>query len=142
MKKLIMIVLLGSFVFSGVHFNKGIVYGDLDQDTGITVGHSMGVDFDINNSMSIGWDSALGMVVKAATPVGATVRIGYGSSSSTETVDNEEVTTTTSASSIGVSYNWWTGAHEINTRSGICVDYMSMTGDDATTLGLNLSWGF
>ena len=138
MKKLIMIVLLGSFVFSGVHFNKGIVYGDLDQDTGITVGHSMGVDFDINDSMSIGWDSGLGMVVKAAAPAGATVRIGYGSMTTGEGDD----AITTSASTIGLSYNWWTGGDAIQTSIGTYVDYMSMTGDDATTLGLNLSWGF
>jgi len=131
MKKLIMIVLLGSFVFSGVNFNKGIAYGDLDQDN-ITVAHTMGVDFDLNDSMSLGWDSALGMVVKAAAPAGATVRLGY----------------TDAAATIGISYNWWTGGDAIKTSIGTHLDYSSWgdgTDDntgDSTTLGLNLSWGF
>ena len=127
MKKLIMIVLLGSFVFSGVSFNKGVVYGDLDKDAGISVDQTMGVDFDLNDSMSIGWDSGLGMVVKAAAPAGATVRLGYNDTGST----------------IGVSYNWWTGGDAIKTSIGTHIDYMTMgLGEDATTVGLNLSWGF
>jgi hypothetical protein len=131
MKKLIMIVLLGSFVFSGVSFNKGIVYGDLDKDAGLTVNHTMGVDFDINDTMSIGWDSGVGMVVKAAGPAGATVRIGYNT------------TVEPGSSTFGVSYDWWSGGDAIQTSIGTYLDYMTAGGGvDATTVGLNLSWGF
>ena len=137
MKKLIMIVLLGSFVFSGVSFNKGVIYGDLDNDAGITVVQTMGVDFDLNDSMTIGWDSGIGMVVKAAGPAGATVRLGYTAAT------GEGENAVPGGSTIGVSYNWWTGGDAIQTSIGTHVDYMTAgAGNDATTVGLNLSWGF
>jgi len=132
-----MIVLLGSFVFSGVSFNKGVIYGDLDAEGGITVVQTMGVDFDLNDSMTIGWDSGIGMVVKAAGPAGATVRLGYAAGG------GEGDDAVAAGSTIGVSYNWWTGGDVIQTSIGTHVDYMtSGGGNDATTVGLNLSWGF
>jgi len=130
-----MIVLLGSFVFSGVSFNKGVIYGDLDSDEGITVVQTMGVDFDLNDTMTIGWDSGIGMVVKAAGPAGATVRLGYMGAGEDEGA--------AAGSTIGVSYNWWTGGDAIKTSIGTHIDYMTMgEGEDATSVGLNLSWGF
>ena len=124
MKKLIMIVLLGSFVFSGVNFNKGVTYGDLDG--AVTVTGTMGINFDLNDSMSLGWDTGRGMTVDAAGPAGVGIRIGYGT-----------------ASSIGVGYNWWSGGDAIKTTIGTSLDYKtSGGGDDATSVSLNLGWGF
>ena len=124
MKKLIMIVLLGSFVFSGVNFNKGVAYGDLDG--AVTVTGTMGINFDLNDSMSLGWDTGRGMTVDAAGPAGVGIRIGYGT-----------------ASSIGVGYNWWSGGDAIKTTIGTSLDYStSGGGNDATSVSLNLGWGF
>jgi hypothetical protein len=124
MKKLIMIVLLGSFVFSGVNFNKGVTYGDLDGT--VTVTGTMGINFDLNDSMSLGWDTVRGMTVDAAGPAGVGIRLGYGA-----------------ASSIGVGYNWWSGGDAIKTTIGTSLDYTtSGGGDDATSVSLNLGWGF
>ena len=125
MKKLIMIVLLGSFVFSGVNFNKGVAYGDLDGAVSVT--GSMGVNFDLNDSMSLGWDTGRGMTVDADGPKGVGIRLGYKGSTS----------------SIGVGYNWWSGGDEIKTTIGTSVDYTtSGGGDDATSISLNVGWGF
>ena len=124
MKKLIMIVLLGSFVFSGVNFNKGVTYGDLDG--AVTVTGTMGINFDLNDSMSLGWDTGRGMTVDAAGPAGVGIRLGYGT-----------------ASSIGVGYNWWSGGDAIKTTIGTSLDYStSGAGTDATSISLNLGWGF
>ena len=124
MKKLLMIVLLGSFVFSGVNFNKGVTYGDLDG--AVTVTGTMGINFDLNDSMSLGWDTGRGMTVDAAGPAGVGIRIGYGD-----------------ASSIGVGYNWWSGGDAIKTTIGTSLDYStSGAGTDATSISLNLGWGF
>ena len=124
MKKLIMIVLLGSFVFSGVNFNKGVTYGDLDG--AVTVTGTMGINFDLNDSKSLGWDTGRGMTVDAAGPAGVGIRIGYGT-----------------ASSIGVGYNWWSGGDAIKTTIGTSLDYKtSGGGDDATSISLNVGWGF
>ena len=125
MKKLLMIVLLGSFVFSGVNFNKGVTYGDLDD--AVTVTGTMGVNFDLNDSMSLGWDTGRGMTVDAAGPAGVGIRLGYKGT----------------ASSIGVGYNWWSGGDAIKTTIGTSLDYTtSGGGDDATSVSLNLGWGF
>jgi len=127
MKKLIMIVLLGSFVFSGVNFNKGVSYGDLDKDSGVTVLGTMGVNFDLNDSMSLGWDTGRGMTVDADGPQGVTVRLGYKGSTS----------------SIGVGYDWWSGGDAIKTTIGTSIDYSTAgAGSDATSISLNLGWGF
>ena len=125
MKKLIMIVLLGSFVFSGVNFNKGVSYGDLDG--AVSVAGTMGVNFDLNDSMSLGWDTGRGMTVDAAGPAGVGIRLGYKGTTS----------------SIGAGYNWWSGGDAIKTTIGTSIDYStSGAGSDATSIGLNLGWGF
>ena len=127
MKKLIMIVLLGSFVFSGVNFNKGVSYGDLDKDSGVTVSGTMGVNFDLNDSMSLGWDTGRGMTVDADGPQGVTIRLGYMGNTS----------------SIGVGYDWWSGGDAIKTTIGTSIDYSTAgAGSDATSISLNLGWGF
>jgi len=127
MKKLIMIVLLGSFVFSGVNFNKGVSYGDLDKDSGVSVAGTMGINFDLNDSMSLGWDTGRGMTVDADGPQGVTVRLGYKGSTS----------------SIGVGYDWWSGGDAIKTTIGTSIDYSTEGGgSDATSISLNLGWGF
>ena len=120
-----MIVLLGSFVFSGVNFNKGVSYGDLDG--AVTVTGTMGVNFDLNDTMSLGWDTARGMTVDAAGPGGVAIRLGYKGNTS----------------SIGAGYNWWSGGDEIKTTIGTSIDYStSGAGTDVTSISLNLGWGF
>jgi len=126
MKKLIMIVLLGSFVFSGVNFNKGVSYGDLDG--AVSVAGTMGVNFDLNDSMSLGWDTGRGMTVDAAGPAGVGIRLGYKGATT---------------SSIGVGYNWWSGGDVIKNTIGTSLDYTtSGSGNDATSISLDLGWGF
>ena len=55
MKKILLIGIVGTFVFAGVNFNKGVTYGGLDGT--VTVAGTMGVNFDLNDSMSLGWDT-------------------------------------------------------------------------------------
>ena len=125
MKTIMITLLLGSFVFSGVSFNKGIAYGNLD-DT-ITVAQTLGVDFDLNDKMSLGYDSGVGMLVKAAGPLGLSIRIGMNS---------------TDDSTLGVGYNWWSGGETIKTSIGTVLDYTSDGTDDETTVRINIGWGF
>ena len=125
MKTIIITLLLSSFVFSGVSFNKGIAYGNLD-DT-ITVASTMGVDFDLNDKMSLGYDSGIGMLVKADGPLGLSIRIGINS---------------TDDSTLGVGYNWWSGGETIKTSIGTVLDYTSNGTDDDTAVRINIGWGF
>ena len=125
MKKILLIGIVGTFVFAGVNFNKGVTYGDLDGT--VTVTGTMGVNFDLNDSMSLGWDTGRGMTVDAAGPAGVGIRLGYKGT----------------ASSIGVGYNWWSGGDAIKTTIGTSLDYStSGAGTDATSISLNLGWGF
>ena len=127
MKTIMITLLLSSFVFSGVSFNKGIAYGNLD-DT-ITVAQTMGVDFDLDpdGKMSLGYDSGIGMLVKAEGPLGLSIRIGING---------------TDDSTLGVGYNWWSGGETIKTSIGTVLDYTSDGTDDETTVRINIGWGF
>ena len=125
MKIIITTLLLSSFVFSGVSFNKGIAYSNLD-DT-IEVTQTMGVDFDLNDKMSLGYDSGIGMLVKADGPLGLSIRIGING---------------TDDSTLGVGYNWWSGGETIKTSIGTVLDYTSDGTDDDTTVRINIGWGF
>ena len=127
MNKLFLMLLLGSFVFSGVSFNKSMVYGDLDGT--VTVADAMGVDFDLNDSMSFGYDTATGLLVKADGPVGISIRLGWQNTAGTST--------------LGVGYNWWTGGEIIKTSIATALDDSSAgAGTDETTIRLNVGWGF
>ena len=125
MKKILIPFLLGSFIFSGVSINKGIAYSNLDDV--IAVASTMGVDFDLNDKMSLGYDSAVGMLVKADAPLGLSIRIGINN---------------TNDSTLGVGYNWWSGGETIKTSIGTVLDYTSDGTDDDTTVRINIGWGF
>ena len=125
MKTIMITLLLSSFVFSGVSFNKGIAYSNLDAT--IAVASTMGVDFDLNESMSLGYDSDIGMLVKADGPLGLSIRIGING---------------TDDSTLGVGYNWWSGGETIKTSIGTVLDYTSDGTDDETTVRINIGWGF
>ncbi len=121
----VIVITLSTFVCAGVGFNKSMVYGELDKT--VTVSDAMGVDFDLNDSMSLGWDTGRGMTVDADGPQGVTIRLGYKGSTS----------------SIGVGYDWWSGGDAIKTTIGTSIDYSTPGGgEDATSISLNLGWGF
>ena len=125
MKTIMITLLLSSFVFSGVSFNKGIAYSNLDAT--IAVAQTMGVDFDLNESMSLGYDTGIGMLVKADGPLGLSIRIGING---------------TDDSTLGVGYNWWSGGETIKTSIGTVLDYTSDGTNDETTVRINIGWGF
>ena len=125
MKTIMITLLLSSFVFSGVSFNKGIAYSNLDAT--IAVAQTMGVDFDLNDKMSLGYDSGIGMLVKADGPLGLSIRIGING---------------TDDSTLGVGYNWWSGGETIKTSIGTVLDYTSDGTNDDTTVRINIGWGF
>ena len=123
----VIVVTLSTFVCAGVSFNKSMVYGGLDKT--VTVADAMGVAFDLNDSMSLGYDTALGLMVKADGPVGLSISLGWYDITGTST--------------LGVGYNWWTGGEVIKTSIGTSLDYSSAgAGTDDTTVRLNLGWGF
>ena len=125
MKNILILLLFGNFIFVGVSFNKGIAYSNLDAT--IAVASTMGVDFDLNDKMSLGYDTGIGMLVKADGPLGLSIRIGING---------------TDDSTLGVGYNWWSGGETIKTSIGTVLDYTSDGTNDETTVRINIGWGF
>ena len=130
MKKFILMIILGSFLFPGVSFNRCVTYGSFDED-GVTVTGGFGVDFDLNSGMSLGYDTQYGMLFKRKDlPGGVIFRLGIDNS------DSDLVST------IGLGYNWWTGGEAIKTSIGTNLDYQKDSGNtDATTVSINIGWG-
>jgi len=141
MRIFILTILSVSFLFSGISFNKSISFSNFDDypgALGVVSGDSFGVDFDLNDVMSLGYDSNIGMLVKANNlPVGLILRLGISNANN--------VTTNT----IGLGYDWWTGGEIIKTTLGTNIDYSSRTkvdveGDDPHEIfiSINIGWGF
>ena len=130
MKKITMIMLISSFAFSTISFNKSMNYGNLDGDA-VTVLNGFGLDFDINENMSFGFDNQYGMMIKANNlPAGLTLRLGIK--------ESNNVTGTLT----GLSYEWWSGGETIKTSIGTSLDYLKSTDGDDTSMSINIGWGF
>jgi len=129
MKKMLLLIMVGSFVFAGVNITKSVGYSGLDGT--VMVGDNMGVDFDLGGGLSLGYDQSCGLMAKTGGPKGTTLRIGWNSA-----LNN-------GSSTLGVGYNWWTSDGDgISTTLGTSVDYTSNGTIDETTVRINLGWGF
>tara|TARA_Y100000590_G_scaffold453463_1_gene598563 strand:- start:533 stop:949 length:417 start_codon:yes stop_codon:yes gene_type:complete len=130
MKKLILFLLFTSFAFSAITFNKTMAYGNISGDA-VEVRNGFGLDFDINDNMSLGYDTIYGMMVKADNlPAGITFRLGIKDSAGG-----------TSALT-GLGYDWWKGTGKINTTLGTSIDYLKSSDNEETSISINLRWGF
>lgn len=122
-------VSLFSTAFAAVTFNIGTGFTDLDNDTGMVVGQTFGVNFDLNKTTTLGYDSELGMLGTFDVPFGAELRMGW---------DNNG-----SSYSVGLGYNWWTGGEAIKTTVGTAIDYSTAGGgNDDTAIRVNVGFGF
>ena len=130
MKKLILFLSFTSFAFSAITFNKTMAYGNISGDA-VEVSNGFGLDFDINDNMSFGYDTIYGMMVKAGNlPAGITFRLGFKDNGGT-----------TSALT-GLGYDWWKGTGKINTTLGTSIDYLKSADNEETSISINLRWGF
>lgn len=130
MKKIITFLFLGSFIFSGIQFNQSTVFSNLNEEDGdgVNVNHVMGVDFDMNDNMTIGYDQMLGMLFTASGPSGLNFRIGYHADG---------------VSTYGVGITWWSGGQGIESSLSTVVDYSTAgNNEEETTVRMNLNWGF
>ena len=130
MKQLFILFLLNSFAFSAITFNKTMVFGNITGDA--VVANGFGLDFDINDNMSFGFDTMYGMMIKAGNlPLNINLRLGLKDSDGS-----------TSALT-GLGYDWWENkTGRINTALGISVDYIKSPDIEDTSLSINIKWGF
>jgi len=74
-KNIAIVALATTFMFAGVSFHTANNYMDMDGTTSVTP--SWGVNYALNDNTSIGWDSALGMMMSFDAPAGVSLRLGW-----------------------------------------------------------------
>ena len=120
--KIAAIATLASFMFAGVNLTWGNTYAD--GDDGMTATASFGVNFDVNDNTTVGWEND-GLLVGLAGPAGSTFRLGYGTDPT-----------------LGMAYTWWEGAGTgWGTNLSTAIDY-TLSGDDAGDFGVTINLGF
>ena len=122
-KNIAIVACAASFMFAGVSFHMANNYSGLDADTP-TVGTSYGASWSLNETTSVGFDSALGMLMSFGVG-NATLRMGWDS-----TTDDADVTTYDT--SVGLGFTWWSGGDGLNTS--ISTNY-DMVGTGTTADG-------
>ena len=106
-KNIAIVACAASFMFASVSFHMANNYTDMDAST--TVASSWGATFDLNDQTSVGYDSALGMLMYFEAPLGVTLRLGWSETNST--------------TSVGMGFTWWSGGDLICTRTFLVTGY-------------------
>lgn len=120
-KNIAIVACAASFMFASVGFHMANNYTDMDAET--TVASSWGATFDLNDQTSVGYDSALGMLMYFDAPLGVTLRLGWSETNST--------------TSVGMGFTWWSGGAGLKTSIGTAYDMVAA--NDGTTNDSNLS---
>ena len=155
-KNIAIVALATTFMFAGVSFHTANNYMDMDGTTSVTP--SWGVNYALNDNTSIGWDSALGMMMSFDAPAGVSLRLGWTAGNDdacTDALDGigDPIDPATSndcanaatpgnwtdgnpaGTSIGLGYTWWTGGSAFKTSISTNFDYIMRP--DA---GLEVDW--
>ncbi len=146
-KNLAIVAVVSSFMFGNVSFHLANNYTDMSDNT--VVATSYGVTYDLNSDTSVGWDSALGMMMYFGVPnTGATLRMGWTAAEGLGdgTDDNYAAET-----SVGLGYTWWSGGDNIKTNIGTNYDYVMAPGatdagatqdQNSSNLSITIGFGF
>ena len=133
-KNIAVIAFAASFMFGSVGFHYANNYTDMSDNTSVAT--SWGVTYELNSSTSVGWDSALGMMMYFGVPnTGATLRMGWtGAVAETGPAADDGLVAETS---MGLGYTWWTGGDAIKTSISTAYDYVMAPGADADATALD-----
>ena len=135
-KNIAIVACAASFMFAGVSFHMANNYSGLDADTP-TVGTSYGASWSLNETTSVGFDSALGMLMSFGVG-NATLRLGWDSTTEGEGDD----AVTTYETSVGLGFTWWSGGDGLNTSISTNYDLVG-TGEAADgNLSMVVGFGF
>ena len=132
-KNIAIVAFAASFMFAGVGFHYANNYTAMD--TGTNVATSWGVTYDLNDNTSVGWDSALGMMMYFDAPAGVTLRLGWTAGvAGFDTADDVDADTDNEdngfvpETSVGLGYTWWTGGTGLKTSISTNYDYVMAPG--------------
>ena len=134
-KNIAIVACAASFMFAGVSFHMANNYSGLDADTP-TVGTSYGASWSLNETTSVGFDSALGMLMSFGVG-NATLRMGWNSSGAGTDADP-----TVYETSVGLGFTWWTGGDGLNTSVSTNYDMVGTGSDADGNLSMVVGFGF
>ena len=136
-KNIAIVAFATSFMFAGVGFHYANNYTSLEGGT--TTASSWGVTYDLNDNTSIGWDSALGMMMYFDAIAGVTLRLGWTAEVSPAIADANADDGFYAETSIGLGYTWWTGGTGLKTSISTNYDYVMAPGAGAAGENLDAS---
>ena len=131
-KNITIVAFAASFMFAGVGFHMGNNYGNMDSATSVTT--SWGATYALNESTSIGYDSALGMMFTFDVPAGISLRLGVDASSVADAAE--------AGTSLGLGFTWWTGGTGLKTSISTAYDMCSTNDGVSTSNNLSVTVGF
>ena len=119
-KNIAIVAFATSFMFAGVGFHYANNYTAMDEGTNVAT--SWGVTYDLNDQTSVGWDSALGMMMYFDAPAGVTLRLGWTAAvAGLNATSNDAFAAETS---VGLGFTWWTGGTGLKTSISTNYDYV------------------
>ena len=146
-KNIAIVAFATSFMFAGVGFHYANNYTSMEDGTAVEP--SWGVTYDLNDNTSIGWDSALGMMMYFDAPAGVTLRLGWTASVDGTVVndpaddpdlgDVDQNDGFVAQTSIGLGYTWWIGGTGLKTSISTNYDYVMAPGAGAAGENLDAS---
>ena len=119
-KNIAIVAFAASFMFAGVGFHYANNYTAMDEGTNVAT--SWGVTYDLNDNTSVGWDSALGMMMYFDAPAGVTLRLGW--TAAVADTDGTSDDGRAAETSVGLGFTWWTGGTGLKTSISTNYDYV------------------
>ena len=119
-KNIAIVAFATSFMFAGVGFHYANNYTTMDSGTNVAT--SWGVTYDLNDNTSVGWDSALGMMMYFDAPAGVTLRLGWTGEVAGAGVDTNDGSV--AETSVGLGFTWWSGGTGLKTSISTNYDYV------------------
>ena len=123
-KNIAIVACAASFMFANVSFHMGNNYSALDA-AAPTVTTSYGASFSLNGTTSVGFDSALGMLMTFGVG-NATLRMGWSADDT----------------SVGLGFTWWNGGDGLNTSISTNYDLVGVGDTSDGNLSMVVGFGF
>ena len=137
-KNIAIVAFATSFIFAGIGFHMANNYTDMD--SGVAVGTSYGVTYNLEGQTSVGWDSNLGMMMYFTTPGGASLRLGWAAGvdgNGDGDFDGGDLEFDAEPkTSIGLGFTWWNGGQGLNTSISTNYDYTMQGESNSTNLSV------
>jgi len=124
-KNIAIVAFAASFMFGSVSFHLSNTYSALDNVT--TVEQGWGATYALNESMGLGYDDTLGMLMYFEVPAGVSLRISKS---------------VAKGNGVGLGYTWWSGGTGLKTSISTSYDQMLLAGDTTSFLSMTVGFGF